>query len=52
LCPPLSAILTLIGDITGSYTKSYREISYIGAEIFYINRGCKKSPIYVEGKEK
>ena len=34
--PPLSAILTMIGDCTDSYVKSYREISYIGAEIFYI----------------
>jgi hypothetical protein len=45
--PPLSAILTLIGDCTDSYVKSYREISYIGAEIFYIGRVkisdlCKK----------
>ena len=36
--PPLSAILTLMGDCTDSYVKSYREISFIGAEIFYIGR--------------
>ena len=31
-------ILTLIGGCTDSYVKSYREISYIGAEIFYTGR--------------
>ncbi len=31
----------LEGGSTGSYVKSYREISYIGAEIFYTGRVVK-----------